>query len=181
MVPMKFRKRHFYIFTAVSFVLLFCIYFFDIKKVSGVSMSPLLRSGEKVLVFKAAYGIKSPFENKYLIRWKKPVLNDIVMFKIRGRCVVKRCYAAAGTVLKFSSAEGSGGSRKYSMTVNGKVFSLTPNEFRNLGGMSEESGEYAVPENMLLLLGDNQEASEDSKNYGFVSADSICGKVLRKF
>lgn len=143
-------------------------------------MEPSLLNGEKVLVFKAAYGIKSPFRNKYFIRWTKPCLNDIVMFKIHGRSVVKRCKGIEGTPVLFKTVSGDDGLNEYFMTVNGSSFSLTPAEFRNLGGMSGKPA-YVIGKNNLLLLGDNQKYSEDSKNYGFVSVDSICGKVLIKF
>jgi signal peptidase I len=35
-----------------------------------------------------------------------------------------------------------------------------------------------VPEGMMFTLGDNMAESRDSRDYGFVSLDSVRGKVL---
>ena len=40
-------------------------------------------------------------------------------------------------------------------------------------------GMQKVPSGSLLLLGDNESNSFDSKDYGYVTQDSILGKVLQ--
>lgn len=174
------KVRNIFLICNALCVLLILLCFVKVKKISGISMEPSLSGGDKILVFQAAYGIKSPFSNKYFVRWAMPSIGDIVMFKMHGRYVIKRCCGTEGTLLLFNITEKDNGSNSYSMRVNGKNFKLTPQEFRNLGGMTERK-EFSIPKNTLLLLGDNQAASEDSKHYGFVSVDSICGKVFRKF
>jgi len=47
-----------------------------------------------------------------------------------------------------------------------------------LGEIAVKRCEELLPGNMFLALGDNQDHSYDSRNYGPVSNDSIIGKVL---
>lgn len=52
-------------------------------------------------------------------------------------------------------------------------------QFRNLGGFLPEYAQK-IPIGFVLVLGDNIAQSRDSRDYGFVAADSICGKLLWK-
>lgn len=52
-------------------------------------------------------------------------------------------------------------------------------QFRNLGGFLPASAQK-IPPGFILALGDNAAHSHDSRDYGFVAADSICGKLLWK-
>mgnify|MGYP000936249077 CR=1 FL=1 len=138
-------------------------------------MKPALDDGSLAVIFKAAYGIKSPFKNCYLLRWAKPEQNDIVVFFKNGRFTVKRCVASSGEPIEFISNLSYTKNLNYAMKTGEKTIALTGVQFRNLGGMSEKK---IVPDGTILVLGDNLNSSYDSRDYGFIFTDGIIGKVL---
>lgn len=146
--------------------------FFEVKTVNGVSMYPAIRDGERILIFKFAYGLKLPFVESYILRWTVPKKGDTVIFRIDGRTVIKRVYAVAGEKIPYMDDAG----KKY-LTVSSEQIALTSEEFRTLCGNGSKA---EVPANMFLALGDNFAFSEDSRHYGFVSYESVLGKVVCK-
>lgn len=138
-------------------------------------MKPALYDGSLAVIFKAAYGIKMPCKNDYLLRWAKPAQNDIVVFFKNGHFTVKRCIAISGEPIEFIDNLGYTENSPYVMKAGGKTVVLSGVQFRNLGGMSEKK---IVPDGTVLVLGDNLNASYDSRDYGFIFMDGIIGKVL---
>ena len=63
---------------------------------------------------------------------------------------------------------------EYSLLVQQKAVPLTERQYRSLSAFTE------VPHGFVLVLGDNPEASIDSRDYGFVSVKNITGKILGK-
>lgn len=168
----------FSLFATVAFILL--VFSFDIKKVKGTSMSSSFKENDFLLVCRPIYGIKSPFSNKYLIRWRRVKKGDVVMYKIRGHYVIKRCYATDEDTIYFYQTE-KGEGIDYFMKVEGKEFKINRLSYYRLFFDYTDSlpnGVQKVPKGTLLLLGDNT-SSFDSKDYGYVTQDSILGKVLQ--
>jgi signal peptidase I len=86
------------IIAAFIAALLLKSFVFDFMLVEGSSMEPALMPGQVVMVNRLAYGIRSPFlagrGNRYLVRWKMPEENDVVVFWTPlGALAVKRIYA----------------------------------------------------------------------------------------
>jgi signal peptidase I len=159
-------------------ILLFCsviiaallvkIFAIDLLFVSGPSMRPTLTAGTPIIEFKLAWGIPVPFSNRYLVRWGVPRVGDVVVYPLHGNYVVKRCAATAGMKLEFSRERG------YSVFVGEKRIPLDERQYQNLKDARR------VPEGMIFALGDNMTESRDSRDYGFVSIDSVRGKALWK-
>jgi len=142
---------HITIFFLVVFVsLIVKVFIFDIRLVSGTSMSPALHDGALVAEFKLAWGIPVPFRNG---PWN-------------GRYVIKRCVAAPGTTLVFSTKP------EYSVRIGELIIPLTREQYKKMKDAER------VPEGMIFALGDNMTESRDSRHYGFVSIDSIRGKLV---
>lgn len=180
---LKNYKRKFFCLVCFIFFLIFIkTFIFDIKRVSGPSMEPSLKDGDYVLIFKAAYGIKHPLKNKYLIRWAFPKVQDIIVYRKDGRFTVKRCLGIPQEPIEFYRKLGYNGSYGYSMKVSGKDIALTAVQFDNLGGMirgGKAMKEVSfIPDGTVLAVGDNLDASRDSRDYGFVLVDGIYGKVF---
>lgn len=158
----------FFFFAVVIVALVVKVFVFDIMFVSGKSMEPGLRHGNPVIEFKLAWGVPLPFGNAYIVRWGSPKSGDVVIYPWNERYVIKRCAATGGAPLVFS--EGNG----YSVTVAGRSVPLTGAQYQKLKNADR------VPEGMIFALGDNMAESRDSREYGFVSIDSIRGKILWK-
>ncbi len=152
--------------SVILFALAIKLLAFDVLWVSGPSMLPTLRAGMPVCEFKLAWGVPIPFSNRYALRWGSPKPGEIVIYPVAGRYVVKRCVAPAGTPLFFSAERG------YSVSVGGRTIPLDEEQYRNL------KDALVVPTGMIFAIGDNMAESRDSRDYGFVSIDSIRGKAL---
>lgn len=152
-------------FLIALFVKLFIL---DIVVVSGKSMMPNIKDGQTIFINKLAYGIVRPFSSSFLVQWKTPKENDIVIYLYNDKMVVKRCVATEFTPLVFSQ------NSEYNMEVNEKIIPLKEEQYHRIKNSS------FVPEGMILAIGDNYAESVDSRNYGFVSVKNIIGKVLCK-
>ena len=140
----------------------------DILHVSGSSMEPTIKDGERVAVNKLCYGLVKPFGDSLLFKWGKVKQGDIIIYLYDNSLVVKRCAAAENTPLEYSSESG------YNLIVGDKVYPLTPAQFSVMQEIR------AVPQGMVLAIGDNAEVSIDSRNYGFVSEENVLGRVFAK-
>jgi len=166
---MNKRGKHVFLYFAVIMAALFLkLFVFDILCISGPSMKPALLNGKLVFEYRLAWGIPVPFNNKYFVRWGSPKTGDIVIYPWLDRYVVKRCVATALTPLVFSDESG------YSVLIGNRDIPLTAGQYQKL-----KNAKY-VPKGMIFALGDNMAESRDSREYGFVSIDSIRGKALWK-
>ncbi|MDR2588118.1 MAG: S26 family signal peptidase [Spirochaetales bacterium] len=89
------------IFPAFLAVLTGCalrLFVFDIFRVEGKSMEPALPAGSIILVNRAAYGLRSPWSNEYLLRWRLPREQEILVYKAPwdGSFKIKRCRSVSG-------------------------------------------------------------------------------------
>lgn len=156
------------IFAGISIGLVLKLFVIDIVSVQGISMEPAVRDKETVVVCKAAYGLSDPFGSGTLFRWKNARPGDIVIYTYKNSLVIKRCTAAQGDSLEFSSDTG------YTVSVRGKTYPLTEIQYNLI------KGSPAVPDGMILAIGDNYENSIDSRTYGFIAQKDILGKVIFK-
>lgn len=158
------REAYDWIQSLIS-ALLICVLVFvfvlRIMDVHGTSMVPTLRNGDKVLVSDLFY---------------EPERGDIVVFKKDSyddnKALVKRVIAVAGDVVNIDFERGI-------VYVNGEaveedyidVLTTTKIDF---------IGPQTVPENCLFVMGDNRNASTDSrdKRIGMVDKRLVIGKVL---
>lgn len=175
-LKIKDKKTVFFLILILIF-LIFKIFIFDIKTVKGRSMENTLKEGNLVFIFKAAYGIKFPSRNYYLVRWAFPKVNDIIVYRKGGHFAVKRCIGISDMPIDFSFNSLYNGLSDYKMTIGERSVNLSAAQFRNLGGRLENPARK-IPKDTVLALGDNPDSSYDSRDYGFVSADSIYGKVI---
>ena len=141
-------------------------------------MEPTFSDGQLIVMWKLAYGIQLPTANRHLCRWGMPQIGDVILYYIDGRYVVKRCVKVENTELHFISALQESPESYGSLILDdNRTVALNRVQFRNLGGFLPQSEQY-VPAGFILALGDNAIQSRDSRDYGFVSVDSICGRLL---
>ena len=140
-------------------------------------MEPALSDGQFVIIWKLAYGIPRPTANGYLYRWGRPRIGDAVLYHIDGRYVVKRCVKIEKMELHFISTPQEAPESYGALKLDNRTVALNRVQFRNLGGFLPQTEQH-VPAGFILALGDNAAQSRDSRDYGFVSVDSICGRLL---
>ena len=150
--------------------LLLKLFVFEILTVSGESMFPAIKDGERLFISKLSYGIPEPYGEKLLLQWKKPQRGDVVIYLYNNKIVVKRCIASGGDKLECSCDNDY----NYFLMVGNSSIPLSQIQYLNLKDSS------VVPEGYILAIGDNYEVSVDSRTYGFVSERNILGKVLCK-
>ncbi|MCR4714698.1 MAG: signal peptidase I [Treponemataceae bacterium] len=165
---MKSGKRNIFIYLAIGIVtgVFLRIFIINVEKVSGTSMEPSIKEGETVIVNKLAYGIANPATGKLIVQWAKPEINDIIVYYMNDKLVMKRCVGVENMPLDFSKDS------EYSFQVGGIEIPLTEQQYQRL------KYNTSVPEGTVLAIGDNYEESVDSRIYGFIETDCILGKVI---
>ena len=158
------REAYDWIQSLIS-ALLICVLVFvfviRIMDVNGSSMVPTLKNGDKVLVS----GLLYEPERGDIVVFKKDSYND-------NKALVKRVIAVAGDTVNIDFDNGI-------VYVNGEAI-----EEAYLDGSTNNKldfiGPQTVPENCLFVMGDNRNASTDSrdKRIGMVDKRLVIGKVL---
>jgi signal peptidase I len=135
---------------------------FDILQVQEISMEPEIHHGQTILVNKIAY--RFPLLNK-----KGPSAEDVVVFKnpYDHQLVVKRCRLIPGDLINIDETGW--------LLVGKERYFLTDRQRELLSGIER------IPEDTVLVLGDNSFHSVDSRDYGCVSIGTIRGKVINIF
>ena len=140
-------------------------------------MEPAISDGQFVIIWKLAYGIPLPTTNRYICRWRKPHVGDVVLYYIDGRYVIKRCVKTEGAPLYFVLNPQGIAESYAALQLDNRTVPLNRVQFANLGGFLPKYAQK-IPAGFILALGDNAVQSRESRDYGFVAADSICGKLL---
>ena len=166
-------------------------------KIPSGSMKPTLLIGDHLLVNKFIYGIKIPFVDRFLVKFKKPARGDIIVFKWpedESLDFIKRVIGVEGDVIEM---EGE------TLYINGKRIKseyveeyfdrrvLRADKYIEQIGKVEHFildepdknenyhfGPITVPKNAVFVMGDNRDNSQDSRYWGFVSLNKIKGKAL---
>ena len=140
-------------------VLLFYVCF-RIVEVDGASMNPTLWDGDQLVVWGAGY---------------TPQRGDVVIvddYTSYGNPLVKRVIAKGGDTISMDYTSST-------VTVNGEVLQEDYIAEPTFLGYDVEFP-YTVPEGELFLMGDNRNASLDSRSssIGCIAEEDILGKVL---
>lgn len=128
-------------------------------EMAGDSMSPTIENGDHVLI------------NRLVYQMSTPKRDDIIVFYGSGnrmRTYIKRVVAVSGDTVRI--ADGI-------LYVNGEPEENT--SFDRMEDAGIASREITLGSGEYFVLGDNRNASEDSRsaNIGVVHRDTITGKV----
>jgi signal peptidase I len=167
------------------------------------SMNPTIVEGDRILVDKAAYGLRVPFTNVRLMRGGDPQRGDIVIFPSPkdGTTLVKRVVGLPGDTLSMRDERLfiNGAPLDYASTqagADGELPIATRGEQREyftetLGdamhsimvlprrGAMRTFGPVTVPQGQYFMMGDSRDNSEDSRYFGFVPRATIVGRAHR--
>ncbi|MCT2535601.1 signal peptidase I [Aquibacillus koreensis] len=154
------------ILIATILAVFFRSYLFASYIVDGKSMEPTLHDGNLLMVNRMIYDFAD------IDRF------DVIVFHANEEeDYVKRVIGEPGDSIEYIND---------TLYVNGKAVDeayLKP--FRQNDGtiltkdftLEEITGKSTVPAGKLFVLGDNRRKSLDSRNFGFIDADSVVGKV----
>ena len=158
-------------------VLAVAIAFFT-GRVYGVSMAPTLKDGDSLLVDKVG------------IRYRPPERGELVLAAEPGGAVfVKRVIAVPGDIVQIDGAgprpvvliQPAGHGPWQRLKEPYAEASWKTGEFC-CDARGFDAGQapqpLLVPRDRFFLLGDNRDASTDSRRYGLFSRDQIVGRVL---
>ncbi len=175
---------------AISIALLIRHFLIEIVKVEGVSMSPTLSTGERLIISKIhskkewerndIIVFEAPTEggenNTILASYEKPNWNIFEKFlysvlEINQKSYIKRIIAIAGDKVKIENGE---------VFVNGEKLeeSYLEEGIKTEVSKSNLSEEFTVPEGSVFVLGDNRKSSKDSREFGCIPVSKIKGKVV---
>lgn len=145
------------------------------------SMEYTLLSGDRVLVNKAAYGLRVPFTKIEILDGARVGRGDIVIFDSPrdGTRLIKRIVAVGGDTVTMTRGH---------LTVNGNGLAADTGIAEIFGdriavlnledGGGPDIGETRIPDGMLLAIGDHRGSSLDGRYFGLVPESEIYGKAL---
>ncbi len=172
----------------------------DWNDVPSGSMKPTLLEGDRIFVNKLAYDLKFPFTRFRLARWGEPEPGDVVIVfsPADGTRLVKRVIGTPGDTVAMANNR---------LIVNGRPLEYAPTDpeaarYIEIGSRgphqfaSEAIGAHehpimmmpfvrtrrsfellTVPSGKYFVMGDNRDASRDSRAFGFADRDDIVGSV----
>lgn len=139
-----------------SVIIVFLFFFSWPMRLMGSSMEPTMGDGELVLMNRFA-ALQGHYEK-----------GDIVMFHYfdaeGNKTVVKRIIATEGDHIRILE-EG--------VEVNGEIIEEPYTE-----GKTDGLVDMTVPEDTVFVMGDNRQASFDSRNMGAIPCGDLKGKVF---
>ena len=148
-------------------------------KIPSGSMEPTLLVGDHILVNKFVYGVKIPFINRTVIPIGKPKRGDVIVFIYpvdRSKDFIKRVIGLPGDRVEIIDK---------TIFINGEPYKDDHGYYSESGGKLTGAsikrppfGPKTVPDNNLLVLGDNRDHSSDSRVWGFVPLSSVKGKAF---
>jgi signal peptidase I len=173
----------------------------DWMYVPSGSMNPTIVEGDRILVDKAAYGLRIPFTTTRLTQGEDPRRGDIVIFPSPedGTTLVKRVIGLPGETVEMRNEQLliDGAAVDYTTTDDGTDADLPqatraqkrkyfteklaerPHAIMLLPARPalRSFGPVMVPQGQYLMLGDSRDNSKDSRFTGFVPRDSIVGRA----
>jgi signal peptidase I len=135
----------------------------QVTEVRQRSMEPTLFQSDRVLVSKVDYRIDQPRSGDIVVF--NPTTDTNIPF-------VKRIIATAGDIIDLRDGQ---------LYVNGKVVRYPEAKGATTPQSPQVRYPYTVPPGEFFALGDNREASSDSRSFGAQPYDRIIGKVIVRF
>ena len=165
--PMRSRMR--FVFQLLVFAVVTLSVrasFADHYRVPSGSMTPTVHVDDHVLVAKAAYGVRVPMTTRYVVRFSAPARGDVVVLESPDPSdpivLLKRVVAIGGDQVEVKDGM---------VLIDGVLVDTR-------GGGGPDFGPARVPDDSLLVLGDNRGNSRDGRTFGFVSRDRVLGRAI---
>lgn len=143
-------------------------------KIPSSSMEPTLEIGDHILVNKLSYGLRAPFVAETLVGYRAPERGDVVVFTLPddpSTNIIKRVIGLPGDRIIVR------GTKLY---INDKLYEKDDDYAIWILGGRRSFGPVTVPPGKVLLLGDNRDASKDSRFWDdpFLEMSRIKGRAF---
>ncbi len=174
----------------------------DWNIVPSGSMQPTILVGDRISVNKLAYGLRVPFTETWIAQWGGPQRGEIAVLDSpeTGIRLVKRVVGLPGDLIQM---------RRNRLFINGRPAAYSPvgsdvvadvdlaqpTRHRLATETTDERahpimvtpgllsphtfGPVKVPQGYYFVMGDNRDASRDSRVFGFVPRDLLIGRSSR--
>jgi signal peptidase I len=153
----------------------------DHYRVPSGSMEPTVHVGDHIVVSKAAYGLRLPMTDRYVVRFAGPARGDVVVLEpqgdaapsavdadVVGAVLLKRVVAVEGDLVEVRDGR---------VRIDGRD---APEATISLAaGGGPDLGPVRVPTGKVLVLGDNRGNSRDGRAFGWVDRAQVLGRAVR--
>jgi len=152
----------------------------DHYRVPSGSMEPNVHVGDHIVVSKAAYGLRLPLTETYLLHYGRPARGDVVVIEppdaeskhatesdVVGAVLLKRVVAVEGDLVEVRDGH---------VRIDGRP--ATEHTLSLDYGGGPDLGPIRVPAGKVLLLGDNRGNSGDGRTFGFVDREQVLGRAF---
>lgn len=137
-------------------------------------MEPTVQVGDRIVVNKAAYGLRLPLSERWLMFFGGPARGEVVVLDPPKEdksdnptfVLLKRVVAVAGDLVEVRDGK---------VTIDGKPTDVDAN--LELGG-GPDFGPVRVPDGKVLVLGDNRGNSRDGRIFGFIDRGQVLGRAF---
>jgi signal peptidase I len=177
--------RELCIFAVFAFVLLSArSSLADHYSVPTGSMQPTVAIDDRILVNKAAYGLRVPFTSTFVTQFEGPELGDAVVLRSPqdGKVLLKRVVGVPGTTVEIHmgqiSIDGTLAPIEeiYGVLIENLAGTRHAVRLTNAGG--PDFGPMTIPDGHYLVVGDNRGDSHDGRSFGLVTRDAILGRAF---
>ncbi|WP_413558418.1 signal peptidase I [Bdellovibrio sp. HCB209] len=182
---------------AVFFALFVRSYLITAYKVPTGSMQPTLKPGDFIFSSRISYGIQLPFTDKKL-DIVSPSRGDLIVFTYAnqpGVSYVKRVIGLPGDRIQIKDGRILLNEEPLQYVKvadvsndnpNSAIFDIYEEKYQDhswrvifqKASESKDFGPLVVPPDEVFILGDNRDASDDSRYWGTVPTSQIIGKVV---
>lgn len=185
-------------FPILFIVLVIRSFWVEPYRIPSGSLKPTLLVNDFVLVNKYRYGIRLPVINTKIISVDKPKVGEIAIFRWPidpSIYYIKRIVGVAGDRIQYKNKTlyingeeapqtlighaADSNNEGYTWTVEKKreVLNNVPHEIYIIPERPGEDFDIIVPEGMYYAMGDNRDASSDSRMWGYVPEKNLVGRA----
>ena len=148
------------------------------------SMIPTVEVGDRLLVNKAAYGLRLPFSELTVVPFSGPARGEVVVLNSPedGKVLLKRVAALPGDEVAVRGGRLYINGRPIPVRLVGgqpvELLGAALHPLRLTHGGGADYGPIRVPGDRYLVLGDNRGESHDGRSFGLVERDALIGRAI---
>jgi signal peptidase I len=156
----------------------------DHYRVPSGSMEPTIEVDDRILVNKAAYGLRVPFTSTYVARFGGPAIGDVVVLDSpeEDKVLLKRVVGVPGTTVEVRGGrvllDGKLSPVEHHPDGLHEQLGVADHAVRLSHGGGPDWGPVAIPEGRYLVMGDNRGDSRDGRFFGLVMREAILGRAM---